>query len=172
MRQIHRDQKQRTTKKKRWRRKKRQNSKTMKTTKKCVLQVKTVQQPSHMPLIWKCQLKAHITFLTASTGGIFSLSDTRWALCFKKLLQIEREGGGGGVPESSLSPNPSSWHAWSPFTDTDSALLFVWIKNPHLPVVQSLSCAFIGQKETSRQVLLACWVGESGEQHSDGKWTG
>lgn len=105
MRQIHRDQKQRTTKKKRWRRKKRQNSKTMKTTKKCVLQVKTVQQPSHMPLIWKCQLKAHITFLTASTGGIFSLSDTRWALCFKKLLQIEREGGGPwvfAVPKSLI----------------------------------------------------------------------
>lgn len=59
-----------------------------------------------MPLIWKCQLKAHITFLTASTGGIFSLSDTRWALCLKKFLQTERGWGGGpwafAVPKSLI----------------------------------------------------------------------
>ena len=41
------------------------------------------------------------------------------------------EGERGGVPEPPPSPNPSSWQAWSPFADTDSALLFVWIENPH-----------------------------------------
>lgn len=72
-----------------------ENNKTKKTIKKCILQVNTVQQPSHVSLIWKCRLSAQITFLTASTGGIFFLSDTEVSSLLKikkkkkkKLLQI------------------------------------------------------------------------------------
>lgn len=67
-------------------------------------QVNTVQQPSHVSLIWKCRLNAQ------STGGIVFLFDARGELSVKKKEKKKRdtvgrgEGERGGVPEPPPVP--------------------------------------------------------------------
>lgn len=101
----------------------------------------------------------------------------RWALCLKKLWQIRRERGSPRARRRP--PNPSSRQAWSPFTDTESAPLFVWIENLH-SAVQSLSRSFISQKKKKKAwyklqkahglfFFKGCREGESAGKHSDGE---
>lgn len=113
------------------------------------LQVNTVQQPSHVSLIWKCRAGCSDHVLTACTGGIFPsrLTQEVSTLFKKAMADKEREG-----ESQSPAPSPKSLIQTSLISIHRHRVSSIIRLNRESDLaVQSLSRSFISQKKKKRR---------------------